>query len=83
MSGEMAAPAADSFSDMATPPASAPLIAKARDLGYHSVVAVVGASQTASLGLHHKFGFQDAGYLKEVGFKFGQWVDVVDLQLRL
>jgi phosphinothricin acetyltransferase len=59
------------------------LTATARELGYHSMVAVIGAAQTASLGLHHKFGFKNAGYLKEVGFKFGQWVDVVDLQLRL
>lgn len=59
------------------------LIATARGLGYHSVVAVIGAAQPASLALHHKFGFQDAGHLKEAGFKFGQWVDVVDLQLRL
>jgi phosphinothricin acetyltransferase len=59
------------------------LVSKAKELGYHSVIAVIGASQPASLALHRKFGFKDVAYLEQVGFKFGQWVDVVHLQLML
>jgi L-amino acid N-acyltransferase len=59
------------------------LIAQARKLGYHSVVAVIGAEQDASLGLHHKLGFEDVAYYKQAGFKFDRWIDVRHLQLML
>lgn len=59
------------------------LISTARELGYHSMIAVITASQTPSVELHHKFGFKDAGRLQQVGLKFGQWMDVIYLQLLL
>jgi L-amino acid N-acyltransferase YncA len=33
--------------------------------------------------LHEKFGFSKAAHLKEVGFKFNTWLDVVFYQLLL
>lgn len=59
------------------------LIQRAREAGHHTVIAGISADQTPSLRLHQKFGFTPVAHLKEVGFKFGQWLDVVYLQLLL
>ena len=37
----------------------------------------------ASVGFHESFGFEPAGVLKEVGFKFDAWHDVATLRLAL
>lgn len=58
----------------------ADLMERAAQLGHHVVIAVIDASQAPSVGLHAKFGFVQCGYFKEVGFKFGQWLDVVYMQ---
>jgi L-amino acid N-acyltransferase YncA len=50
----------------------------------HQMIAVIGDSgNQASIHLHRRFGFQDAGLLKDVGFKFGRWLDTVFLQRSL
>lgn len=59
------------------------LIGRARALGYHCIVAIIAAEQDASLALHASLGFKEAGILKEVGFKFGRWLDVAHYQLLL
>lgn len=52
--------------------------------GVREVLAFVGDSyNAASIGLHHKFGFQHVGTLKNVGEKFGRALDVVVLQRTL
>lgn len=52
--------------------------------GYRQMVAVIGgADNTASIRLHAEFGFQQAGVLRSVGFKFGMWVDTVLMQRAL
>lgn len=61
----------------------ADLVARARALGHHTIIAGISAEQTASLRLHTAFGFEEIGRLREVGFKHGQWLDVVSLQLML
>jgi phosphinothricin acetyltransferase len=61
----------------------ADLIARARALEHHTMIAGVSAEQTASLRLHAAFGFVEIGRLREVGFKHGQWLDVVSMQLML
>jgi L-amino acid N-acyltransferase len=60
-----------------------PLIASARARSFHVIVAVIDASNEASVRLHARFGFQVAGNLREVGFKFGRWLNVVYMQLVL
>ena len=51
-------------------------------LGDH--LAIIGDSQnTASVRVHEKLGFRHAGVLREVGFKFGRWLDTVLMQLSL
>ncbi|MGK9233914.1 GNAT family N-acetyltransferase [Inquilinus limosus] len=59
------------------------LILRAKALGKHVMVAGIDAANTGSIGLHEKLGFEHAGLLKEVGTKFGRWLDLAFLQLRL
>lgn len=61
----------------------ADLIARARALAHHTIIAGISAEQTASIRLHEAFGFVEIGRLREVGFKHGQWLDVVSMQLLL
>jgi phosphinothricin acetyltransferase len=35
------------------------------------------------VGLHERFGFARVAHLKQVGFKFARWLDVVYMQLML
>src|SRR5262249_40142975 len=54
------------------------------ELGYRQMVAVIGGSdQWPSIRLHAALGFTRAGLLPAVGFKFGNWVDVVLMQRAL
>jgi len=55
--------------------------ASARDL--HVLVAVIEAGNAGSIALHARFGFTEVGVKREVGFKFGRWLDLVEMQLRL
>ncbi len=55
--------------------------AEASDL--RTLIAVIEGSNEASIALHGRFGFEQAGLLREVGFKFGGWLDSVYMQLRL
>jgi phosphinothricin acetyltransferase len=61
----------------------ADLIERARALGHHTIIAGIDAEQAASVKLHEKFGFQKCADLKQVGFKFGRWLDVIYMQLML
>jgi phosphinothricin acetyltransferase len=45
--------------------------------GFHAVIARIANGQEASIGLHLSCGFQQVGVEREVGRKFGQWLDVV------
>ena len=59
------------------------LIADAVPRGFCSVIASISADNEASLRLHRSLGFTDAAFLRAVGFKHGQWLDVIYLQLTL
>lgn len=59
------------------------LIERAGSMGKHIMVAGIEAGNRASIMLHEKLGFQHAGHLKEVGTKFGKWLDLAFLQLIL
>jgi phosphinothricin acetyltransferase len=59
------------------------LIERARDIGKHVMVAGIDAKNAGSIRLHEKLGFIAAGHLKEVGMKFGSWLDLAFLQLTL
>src|SRR5690242_15822809 len=57
------------------------LIARARRAGHRAIIAAIDADQPASVALHSKFDFKKVGHFKEVGFKFGRWLDVVYMEL--
>ena len=60
------------------------LIGATKARGMHQMIAVIGdSSNQASIHLHRRFGFQDAGLLKDVGLKFGRWLDTVFMQRSL
>lgn len=59
------------------------LIERARGLGKHVMVAGVEAGNEGSLRLHERLGFEHAGTLRQVGTKFGAWLDLTFLQLTL
>ena len=60
-----------------------PLIAAAKELGMHTMVAGIDASNDASIRLHSNFGFEEVAHFKEVGWKFDRWLDLKFLQLIL
>jgi len=47
-----------------------------RDEFYHRAYAGIALPNDASVALHASFGFQLVGVYREVGFKFGRWIDV-------
>ncbi len=55
----------------------------ARDSGFHSIIARIEASGTASRALHEACGFELVGIEREVGRKFNRWLDVAIMQLLL
>jgi len=59
------------------------LIASARAQKLHTLVGVIDASNTGSIAFHEKFGFESCGTIRQVGFKFGRWLDVTYMQLLL
>lgn len=57
-----------------------PLFGRAASLGKHVMIAGIDAANPASVRLHEHLGFQRAGTLREVGTKFGRWLDLVFMQ---
>jgi phosphinothricin acetyltransferase len=51
------------------------LVAHARAHEVHALIGVLGGDNPASAALHRKFGFIEVGHLREVGHKFGRYVD--------
>ena len=52
--------------------------------GYRQMIAVIGDSdQAASIGVHKACGFEPAGNLKSIGWKFGKWLDTPLMQRAL
>ena len=54
----------------------AELFPRLRELEVHAVIAVIALPNPASVALHERFGLAQAGLFREVGRKFGHWVDV-------
>jgi L-amino acid N-acyltransferase YncA len=59
------------------------LMAQARDCGFRQMIAVIGGGEPASIALHSKLGFAHAGRMRNVGRKFGRWLDTVYMQAEL
>ena len=56
------------------------LFPRAEALGKHVMVAGIDAANTGSIRLHERLGFERTGELRQVGYKFGRWLDLVFLQ---
>jgi L-amino acid N-acyltransferase YncA len=59
------------------------LIERAGAAGLHTIIGGACTEQAASLALQGSLGFQTAATFREVGFKFGRWLDVVYMQFFL
>ncbi len=59
------------------------LIEAAKTGGFHTMIAGVDASNQKSCDFHAQFGFVEAGRIKDAGYKFDRWLDLVFMQLIL
>lgn len=59
------------------------LLANLRQQEFHVVMGGIALPNHASIRLHEKFGFRKIAHFKEVGYKFGRWIDVGYWQLIL
>jgi phosphinothricin acetyltransferase len=59
------------------------LIDEARRRGFHTMVGGVDAGNVGSLAFHERLGFVQVAHFREVGRKFGRWLDLVFVQLQL
>lgn len=58
-----------------------PLLDASKSLGMHTVIAGIDATNEASIKLHKRFGFEEVAHFKQVGWKFGRWLDLKFLQV--
>ena len=56
------------------------LRSRAAALGKHVMIAGIDADNVASIRMHESLGFERVAHLREVGFKFGRWLDLAFLQ---
>ena len=45
--------------------------------GFRQMIGYVDADNTASLGIHERFGFTRVGLLPGVAYRYGRWSDTV------
>jgi len=50
---------------------------------YHCLIAGIDSTNKVSIKLHETFGFEFSGRIKQVGYKFKQWLDLDFYQLLL
>jgi phosphinothricin acetyltransferase len=53
------------------------LLTRAQEQGFHMMIGVIDAQNAASIALHQKLAFEPCGVIREAGFKFGRWLDLV------
>ena len=59
------------------------LFASLKEKGIHIVIGGITLPNPASVALHEKFGMEQVAHFKEVGYKFGEWLDVGYWQVQL
>ena len=60
-----------------------PIIDAAKEMKMHAIIAGIDATNEVSLHLHKNFGFEEVAHFKQVGYKFGRWLDLKFLELIL
>ena len=58
----------------------AELVTLATSHGFHAMIARIVGGHDASIALHRSLGFEVVGTEREVGRKFGRWLDVLVMQ---
>lgn len=61
----------------------AEILRRAGAQGLHLMVGAIDAANTGSIELHRRLGFEDAGILREAGYKFDRWLDLAFMTRRL
>ncbi|HEX6250110.1 MAG TPA: GNAT family N-acetyltransferase [Gemmatimonadaceae bacterium] len=59
------------------------LISRARAAGLHAMIGGVVAENAESIRLHESLGFTEVAHFREVGWKFGRWLDLKFFELLL
>lgn len=59
------------------------LLAQLAERGCHLVIGGIALPNEASVALHEKLGYEKVAHFREVGFKFGRWLDVGYWQVTL
>jgi L-amino acid N-acyltransferase YncA len=59
------------------------VIEGARESGAHVMMASIEQSNTRSVALHKRLGFEVVGTVPEAGTKFGRWLDLTMMRLAL
>lgn len=59
------------------------LISSAKEQNLHVMIAGIDSQNEVSIRLHKSFGFEEVALIKQVGNKFGEWLDLKLLQLIL
>ena len=59
------------------------LIDCAEEMNMHAVIAGISADNQISINLHSSLGFKEVAHFKEVGYKFGRWLDLKFFELML
>lgn len=57
------------------------LLKRLKEQEYHAVIGGISLPNEPSIEFHEKFGFKKVAHFKEVGKKFGKWIDVAFWQL--
>lgn len=59
------------------------LIEIAKQQGYHMMIAGMDSENLGSYRFHERLGFRETARMPEVAFKFGKWLTLVFMQLKL
>jgi L-amino acid N-acyltransferase len=59
------------------------IIFAAIEQNYHVMIGGIDADNHVSIALHQRLGFENAGTIRQAGFKFGRWLDLAFYQLTL
>lgn len=59
------------------------LISLAKKQGLHTMIGCIDNENKGSIEFHRKFGFTKEGVLRQSGYKFDRWLDLLFMQLML
>lgn len=59
------------------------LFSNLRNRDLHIAIGGIALPNPASIALHEKFGMKKVAHFKEVGYKFGEWIDVGYWQVQI